>query len=173
MPNISQQNSLTSIAEKMRAKTRMEQECMEKLVEKEYELLQKNLLKSSKSAVDTTEAAILKSMDAMEKKITTRCDNLGSTFSRPFRQAMLWSLGLMIFTSALLCGVIFLSRYRIQDLQAEIEKLQSHKTKLEQTVGSWPIDLHADESGRFVVPKKSHTLKDGWTLNGQPIWKVE
>lgn len=38
---------------------------------------------------------------------------------------------------------------------------------------TYGISFREDTNGRFIVPRKNETLKDGWTLNGQPVWKLE
>ena len=70
--NGTSQNSLNSLAERIKAKTEQERQEVETLTRQQFSALSANLQQSSKNALSITEAAILKEIVEMEKSITSR-----------------------------------------------------------------------------------------------------
>ena len=83
------QNSASSLAEKLRARTEKERQETETLFQENFHALQQHLQASSKSALATTENAILESLAQLEQNISSRCRTMGTVFSRPYRLALL------------------------------------------------------------------------------------
>lgn len=66
------QNSASSLAEKLWARTEKERQATEALFQENFHALQQHLQASSKSALATTENAILESLAQLEQTISSR-----------------------------------------------------------------------------------------------------
>ena len=153
------QNSASSLAEKLRARTEKERQATEALFQENFHALQQHLQASSKSALATTENAILESLAQLEQNISSRCRTMGTVFSRPCRLAFLWSCAILIVSALSIWGLLMLSQYRIKgltgDFQPECPAGTAGSAKclaLEQLQGAGAVsgrrqDLSSDASG--------------------------
>lgn len=66
------QNSASSLAEKLWARTEKERQATEALFQENFHALQQHLQVSSKNALATTENAILESLAQLEQTISSR-----------------------------------------------------------------------------------------------------
>ncbi len=69
---VSMQNSASSLAEKLWARTEKERQATEALFQENFHALQQHLQASSKNALATTENAILESLAQLEQTISSR-----------------------------------------------------------------------------------------------------
>ena len=119
--------NLTTLAERIRAKTEQDAQEIESLTRQQFESLSRSLSASSKNALNTTENAIRNSIAELEKNITSNFQNLGSIFSRQYLYSILLSGGILIATILLCGGLITMYHHRITDLRQEIADLKTEK----------------------------------------------
>ena len=165
--------SLQSLAERIRAKAEQDAQEIESLTRQQFESLSRSLSESSKNALSTTENAIRSSIADLERNITSRFQSLGDIFNQKYLYSILLSAGILLATIFTCWGLIALSRYQITDLRREVAELSTRKAALENTIAAWPMTVRNAPSGRFIVPTPPHTLKSGWTFDGQTAWKLE
>ena len=132
------QNSASSLAEKLRARTEKERLATEALFLENFHALQQHLQASSKSALATTENVILESLTQLEQNISSRCRTMGTVFSRPYRLVLLWSCVSLTVSVLTIWGLLMLSQYRIKALEQEISNLSARREQLEaQNASLW------------------------------------
>ena len=165
--------NLTTLAERIRAKTEKDAQEIESLTRQQFESLSRSLSESSKNALSTTENAIRSSIAELEKNITSRFLSLGEIFNRKYLLSIVMSGGILLATICTCWGLIALSRHQITDLRREVAELSTRKTELENSIAAWPMTVRNAPNGRFIVPAPPHTLKSGWTFDGQTAWKLE
>ncbi|MCL1916140.1 MAG: hypothetical protein FWG17_05490 [Desulfovibrionaceae bacterium] len=119
--------NLTSLAERIRAKTEQDAQEIENLTRQQFENLSRSLSASSKTALSTTENAIRSSIAELEKNIISRCQSLGAMFNRKYLYSILLSAGILLLTVFTCWGLIALYRYQITDLQQEIVGIKAEK----------------------------------------------
>jgi hypothetical protein len=164
---------LNSLTERIKAKIEQDTLEIETMSRQQFENLSRSLSESSKNALSTTESIILK--DILD---------LGTDYQLPLpnlelglRQEMPASLPadhLHYYGSGVTgWGLIALTRSEVTNLRQEIAELTAHKAALEKTIAAWPLTLNNAPNGRFMQPTPPHTLKDQWTFNNQPVWKLE
>ena len=165
--------SLQSLAERMKAKTEQDRQEIETLTRQQFSTLSASLSESSKNALSTTEAAILRQLSSLEQNVTSRCRMLRAAFGWKCLQALV--ITLCILTGATLggWGLMTLAGNKVTTLQREIAELSTAKTALEKSIAAWPLTLETAPNGRFLIPTPPHTLKPGWTFNNQAAWKLE
>ena len=165
--------NLTTLAERIRAKTEKDTQEIENLTRQQFESLSRSLSESSKNALSTTENVIRNSIAELERNITSRFLSLGHIFNRKYLYSILLSAAILAATMLTCWGLIALSRYQITDLRREMADLSARKAELENTIAAWPMKARNDSNGRFIVPTPPHTLKSEWTFDGQTAWKLE
>lgn len=132
------QNSVSSLAEKLRARTEKERQETEALFQENVHALQQHLQASSKNALATTENVIFESLTQLEQNISSRCRTMGTVFSRPYRVALLWSCVSLIVSALSIWGLLILSQYRIKGLEQEISNLSARREQLKaQNAALW------------------------------------
>lgn len=176
MPNTG--NSLTSLAERMRAKTEQDRQELEALTRQQFDALSKSLRQSSTAALRTTEAAIQEKLGKLEENIASRCQTLNWAFGRKWLQALLLSMALLVGTALGCWGVATLLTHRIMALQGEIQNLNASKVELENTAGqlekrTWGLKLLENQDGRFIILPPKTSAHTGWTVGKQQAVKLE
>ena len=164
--------SLQSLTDRIRAKTEQDTQEIENLTRQQFESLSRNLAESSKKALNTTESVIRSSIAELEKDITSRFESLGNIFSRKYRYFIFLSIGILVLTLSICWGLITLSSRQVEDLRREVAELSVRKVRMEHTIAAWPMTVHNDTNGRFIVPTPTHTLSEA-TFKGQAAWKLE
>ena len=165
--------NLHTLAERIRAKTEQDAQEIESLTRQQFESLSRSLSESSKNALSTTESAIRSSIAELEKNITSRFQNLGEMFNWKYLSSILLSAGILLATVLTCWGLIAVSQRQITDLRREVAELSERRTELENSIADWPMKVRKAPNGRFIVPTHPHTLKAGWTIDGQTAWKLE
>lgn len=174
--------NLSSLAERMKARTERERQEVEALTRQQFEALRENLSASSKNALTTTEAAIMRQLKDLEKTVSSLCRTLSWMFARKWLQALLITLSTLIGVAlagwAIGWGLLTLAENKITDVQREINTLNQQKSALEKTVTqlevkTWGVRLVEAPEGRFIVLPPKNTLKPGWNIDNKPAWKVE
>ena len=176
--NTTSGNSLSSLAERIKAKSEREAQEVENLTRLQFESLSRSLAASSKNALSTTESAILSGMSSLEKQIASRCRIMNVAFGKTCLQACLLMFCALLITSLFSWGVMRLFLNEAQNLRQEIATLKADKAALEQTVGilekkTWGLTLYEDQTGRFIIPCQPLTLRDQWKVGKAPAWKLE
>lgn len=165
--------SASSLAERVRAKAEQERQEMESLTRQQFNALSENLRQSSQNALSTTEAAILAQLGNLENSISSRSRTLHRAFGWTCLRGLLLSLSILTGAGLGGWGMMTLVGNKAQVLRAEIKELQKTKNDLEKTIASWPLTLNNAPNGRFIVPTPPHTLKENWTFENKPAWKLE
>jgi hypothetical protein len=112
-------------------------------------------------------------MAGLEKEIASRCRIMSLVFGKRCLQAATLTFIILLAAGLSGWGLISLFRYQATGLRREVAELQERKEALEKTVATWPLVLREAPNGRFIVPTPPHTLKDRWTFDNQPAWKLE
>lgn len=171
-------NALSTLAERIRARTEQERQEIEALTRQQFNALQQSLHESSKHALDTTEAAIQSRLTALEKDVARRCGMLTWMFGKRFLQALLLSFALCL---GLILGGWGLMRWKtnqIVTLNQESAQLKTYIAALEKTVEqleakTWGLELTESKDGRFIILPPKATLKTGWTFGTRQAAKLE
>ena len=167
------QNSASSLAEKLRART----EKTEALFQENFHALQQHLQASSKSALATTENAILESLAQLEQNISSRCRTMGTVFSRPCRLALLWSCAILIVSMLTIWGLLMLSQYRIKALEQEISNLSARREQLEaQNASLWNsfkgLKPYQAEGKSYLLTPAGQQIVNAGKVGQRDAWEV-
>ena len=171
------QNSLSSLAERIKAKTEQERQEVETLTQQQFSALSANLQQSSKNALSTTEAAILKEIVEMEKNITSRCQSLGSMFSKKYLYSILLSAGILSLTVLTCWGLITLYQYRITDLRREMVGLTGERDALEaKNTALWNtfkgLEPYQVEGKHYLLTPKGLIIRSAGTVGQREAWEI-
>lgn len=171
------ENSLTTLAERLKAKTEQERQEAETLIRQNFTALSQSLSASSKDALHTTEAAIRDSLSDTEKKISSQCRIMGQLFSRQYRLALAWSVGILLLTIGTAWGLIALSRYRITALESEIAVLTEQKRTLEEGYAKvWRtfkgLEAYHAEGKDYLLTAKGWSIVLAGTVGSRDAWQV-
>jgi hypothetical protein len=165
---------MTSLTERIRAKTEEETREVETLIREQLKRLSVNFTESSSAALSTTENAIRDRLSNLEEEISSRCRIMSLAFGKKLLQAGLLSFSLALGACLAGWGLITQAEKKVLNLQQKISELSARKESLEKTIASWPLTLKDRENGRFIIPFPPHTLKgNNWTSDGQQAWKLE
>lgn len=165
--------SVSSLAERVKAKAEQERQEMENLTRQQFSALSESLRQSSQNALSTTEDAILVQLGNLENSISSRSRTLSRAFGWTCLRGLLLSLSILMGAGLGGWGLMTLVGNKAQVLRREINELQKAKDDLEKTIASWPLSLNNAPNGRFIVPTPPHTLKENWTFENKPAWKLE
>lgn len=171
------ENSLTTLAERLKAKTENERREAETLIRQSFAALSQSLSASSKDALHTTETAILHSLSGMEKNISAQCRAMGQLFSRQYRLALAWSMGILLFTIVTAWGLITLSRYRMTELESEIAALNERKLTLEEGYAKvWEtfkgLEAYHSEGKEYLLTARGWRIVHAGTVGKRDAWQV-
>jgi hypothetical protein len=119
--------NLTTLAERIRAKTEQDAKEIESLTRQQFESLSRSLSESSRTALSTTENAIRSSIAELEKNITSRFLSLGNIFNRKYLLSIRLSGGILVLAFLTAWGMFAMTRYQIEQLQQEIAELKAEK----------------------------------------------
>ena len=174
---VSMQNSASSLAEKLRARTEKERQATEALFQENFHALQQHLQASSKSALATTENAILESLAQLEQDISSRCRTMGTVFSRPCRLALLWSCAILIVSVLTIWGLLMLSQYRIEALEQEISNLSARREQLEaQNASLWNsfkgLEPYQAEGKSYLLTPAGQQIVNAGKVGQRDAWEV-
>ena len=171
-------NSLTSLAERLKAKAEQDRQELEALTRQQFDALSESLRQSSTAALSTTEVAIQEALGRLEASIASHCQTLSWTFGRKWLQALLLGLALLMGTALGGWGLLNMLQSKATALHNEIRDLQADKAALEATVAqlserTWGLKLLENQDGRFIVLPQKTTPKTGWTVGKQQAVKLE
>ena len=169
--------NLTTLAERIKAKTEQDAQEFESLTRQQFESLNRSLSASSKNALSTTENAILKSIADMERNINSRCQSLGTMFSRRYFHAILLSAGILALTVLTAWGLITLYRYQITDLQREIAALKVQKEIWDRDFPPIQkafsgLELYRAEGKSYLLLPQGRTIRMAGTVDKQEAWEI-
>ena len=172
------QNSLNSLAERIKAKTEQERQEVETLTRQQFSALSANLQQSSKNALSTTEAAILKEIMNMEKNITSRCRSLGEMFNRKYWLSIVLSAGILLLTVLTSWGLITLYQHRITDTRRELAELTQERNTLQaQCARIWASfkglePHHAEGKDYLLLPAGRKFQFAGLMPDKREAWEI-
>ena len=169
------QNSASSLAEKLRARTEKERQATEALFQENFHTLQQHLQASSKNALATTENTILESLAQLEQTISSR--TMGTVFSRPCRLALLWSCAILIVSVLTIWGLLMLSQYRIKGLEQEISNLSARREALEaQNASLWNsfkgLEPYQAEGRTYLLTPAGRQIVHAGKVGQRDAWEV-
>ncbi len=176
--NTTNGNSLSTLAERIRAKTEQDRQEIEALTRQQFNSLSENLNASSKNALSSTEVAIQAQLAVLEKSVTSRCAILNWMFGKRFLQALFLSFALFLGLTFGGWSLIQWETSRILSLRKETAQLQSTVAALEKTAAQWEaktwgLELTENDKGRFIIIPAKITIKTGWTLGNRQAIKLE
>ncbi len=169
--------SLNSLAERIKAKTEQERQEMETLTRQQFSALSESLRQSSKTALSTTEAAILSGITDMEKNITSRCQSLGKMFNKKYLYSILLSAGILSLTVLTCWGLITLYQYRIKDLRREMAGLTQERDALEaKNTALWNtfkgLEPYQAEGKHYLLTPKGLIIRSAGTVGQREAWEI-
>ena len=155
--------SLNSLTEKLKAKTERERREMETLIRQQFDALSQSLRESSKSALSTTEAAILRQLGSLEQNVTSRCRILSVAFGWKCLQALVLTLCILAGMTLAGWGWVTLAGNKITKLHREITELSERKNSLE--VQTAKIRATFNGLSPYHEKGKDYILTpEGWTI---------
>jgi cell division protein FtsB len=169
--------SLSSLAERLKARTEQETREIESLTRQQFENLNRNLSESSKNALNTTESAILKSIADLESNITSRNQSLSQAFNRKYWLAWLLSGGVLLVTALTVWGLLILSRYQIAGLRQEVAALSARKETLEaESARIWGafkgLEPYRAEGKDYLLTPEGWTIRAAGMLDKREAWII-
>ncbi|MDR1083892.1 MAG: hypothetical protein LBP22_03305 [Deltaproteobacteria bacterium] len=179
MPNTGiSTTSLSTLADRLKAKTEEDRQTTERLIEAEFRNLSANVRASMKSALTTIEAATLKEAESAAGQITGRMRLLNSGFMKHWLICGLLGLGLTCGLALGGWGLATLAQHHITNLREEVTTLNRQKAALENTLGqlqsqTWNLTLTETKDGRFIILPPKTIPKTGWTFGKQEAVKLE
>lgn len=155
--------NLNNLAERMKAKTEQERREIEALTRQQFDALSRSLHESSKTALNTTEAAILHQLTSLEQNVTSRCRILNATFGWKCLQALVITLCILTGMTLSGWGWATLARNKITKLHREITELSERKESLE--VQTAKIRATYNGLSPYHEKGKDYILTpEGWTF---------
>lgn len=139
--------------------------------------LERELAAVVEKRAQTTEAAILKEIMNMEKNITSRCQSLGSMFSKKYLYSILLSAGILSLTVLTCWGLITLYQYRITDLRREMVGLTGERDALEaKNTALWNtfkgLEPYQVEGKHYLLTPKGLIIRSAGTVGQREAWEV-
>lgn len=169
--------NLNSLTEKLKAKTERERQEIESLTRQQFDALSQNLHESSKAALNTTEAAILRQFANLEQNVTSRCRSLSAAFGWKCLQALV--ITLCILTGAIFSGwgLLTLAEKKIMTLHREITALSERKDSLEaQSIRLWAtfkgMEPYHSEGKDYLLTPEGWTIIHSGTAGKQDAWRI-
>ena len=175
MQNIGNLNSLT---EKLNAKTVRERQEMEALIRQQFDTLSQSLHESSKTALSTTEAAILHQFTNLEQSVTSRCRILSAAFGWKCLQALALTLCILMGAGLSGWGLLSLAGNKVTALRQEIIVLSVQKEALEvQSARIWAtfkgLEPYQSEGKDYLLTPEGWTIIHGGTLGEKrEAWRI-
>jgi hypothetical protein len=169
--------SLSSLAERLRAKTEQETREIGNLTRQQFENLNRNLSESSKNALSTTESVIRSNLSNLETEISLRCRIMSKAFGKTCLQAGLAMFGLILALGLMGWAMLSLFRGEAQDLRQEIAALKTGKEAWERDFPpiqrAFPgLALHQQNGKSYLVlPEGMKVLSTG-TLGSREALEI-
>jgi hypothetical protein len=169
--------SLSSLAERLKARTEKEAQEIESLTRKQFDSLSRSLAESSQNALSATENAIRSSMSGLGKEISSRCRIMSLAFGKRCLQAATLIFIILLATGLSGWGLISLFRYQATDLRREVAELQERKETLETRNSQiWNTfkglePYQADGKHYLLVPPK-FTFSRAGTVGDREAWII-
>lgn len=187
---------LSSLADRLKAKTEEERRTTEKMIEDNFENLSLslnastkmiedsfknsslNLTVSAKNALGIIERAIWDEAMHTNRNVTAHVKLLNNGFMKHWLMCALLGLGLMLGMFAGGFGLTRLALYHLNSLRTELTSLKqqiaTEKTSLRQIQSqTWGLELLETAQGRFIILPSNMTPKPGWNYNRRPAIKLE
>jgi hypothetical protein len=169
--------SLSSLAERLRARTEKDAREIESLTRKRFDSLSRSLAEYSQNALSATENAIRNSMFGLEKEIASRCRIMSLTFGKRCLQAATLTFIILLAAGLSGWGLISLFRYQATSLRREVAELQERKETLETRNSQvWNTfkgvePYHAEGKNDLLGPPK-FTFSHVGTVGEREAWII-
>lgn len=170
--------TLNSLAERMKAKAEQEQKELEAQTRQQFDALSKSLSESSKSALSTTEAAILRQLASLEQNVTSRYRILSAAFGWKCLQALVLTLCILFGAGLSGWGLMTLAEKKITNLHREITTLSERKEALDvKSARIWAtfkgLEPYRDKDGKdYLLTPEGWTITHAGTAGKQDAWII-
>ena len=147
---------VSSLVEKLQARTEQTRQEMEKMTDDQFKLLSKSLSESSRNVLTTTEADIAREIEAMRFRLSAKCSTVSLLFGSRLLQMFLLGIALMTGLFAGGWGVMAWMGSQVQTLKQEISTLNQAKDIEQQTLSNlhhktWGIQFQTIDGKRYIV----------------------
>ena len=169
--------SVSSLAERVRAKAEQERQEMESLTRQQFSALSESLRQSSQNALSTTEAAIRAQLGNLESTIISGSRALSRAFGWTCLRGLLLSLSILTGAGLGGWGLMTLLGKQASNLRAEIVTLKEQKETLEtQSSQLWAtfkgLEPYRAEGKDYLLTPGGWTITHGGTLNKRDAWRI-
>ena len=147
---------VSSLVEKLQARTEQTRQEMEKLTDDQFKLLSKSLSESSRNALTTTESGIAREIEAMQFRLTANCKTVSLLFGSRLLQMFMLGFALIVGLFAGGWGLMAWMGSKVQTLNQEISTLSQAKEIEQQTLSklqgkTWGIQLETIDGKRYII----------------------
>ena len=169
--------NLNTLTEKLKAKTERERQELETLTRQQFAALSQNLHESSKAALSTTEAAILRQLSSLEQSVTSRCRILSAAFGWKCLQALAITLCILMGAIFSGWGLLTLAEKKVATLHREISALSERKDSLEaQSARIWAtfkgLEPYHSEGKDYLLTPEGWKITHAGTTGKQDAWRI-
>ena len=169
--------NLNSLTEKLKAKTDQERREMEALTRQQFDTLSQSLRESSKAALGTTEAAIVRQLTSLEQNVTSRCRMLSAAFGGKCLQVLALTLCILIGAGLSGWGLLTMAGNKVAALRQEITVLSERKEALEvQSARIWAtfkgLEPYQSEGKDYLLTPEGWTITHGGTTGKRDAWRI-
>ena len=163
---------MSSLVEKLQARTEQTRQEMEKLTDDQFKLLSKSLSESSRNALTTTESDIAREIEAMRSRLSAKFSTVSLLFGSRLLQMCLLGFALMTGLFVGGWGVMAWMGSQVQTLNQEISSLSQAKEIEQQTLSklhrkTCGIQLETIDGKKYIILDKGSkvtttaTTRDG------------
>jgi hypothetical protein len=169
--------SLSSLAERLRAKTEKDAQEIESLTRKQFDSLSKSLAESSQNALSITEKGILKNLLELEQTINSHCRILSGAFGWKCLQAATLTFIILLAAGLSGWGLLSLFRHQATNLRQEIVEIQNRKDALEaRSARIWAtfkgLEPYPSEGKDYLLTPEGWTINPAGTLGKRDAWII-
>ena len=170
--------NLSSLANRIKAKTEKERRTTEKMIEDSFENLSITLTASATHALGTIERAIDRETMNAKRNIMEQIKLLNSGFMKHWLVIALFGLALMLGMFVGGWGLMWGAQHYLNSLHSDLTDLKRQIGKEETTLRqlqsqTWRLEFVEDTNGRFIAPPPGKKLVTGWTIGKRPVIKLE
>ena len=170
---------MSSLVEKLQARTEQTRQEMEKLTDDQFKLLSESLSASSRNALATTESDIVREIEAMRSRIAINCNTVSLLFGSRFLQMALLGFALMTGLFAGGWGVMAWMCSQVQTLNQKISTLSQEKDIEEQNLSklrrkTWGVQLETIDGKKYIIlDQGSKVTTTATTRNGRQALELK
>lgn len=173
------QNSgnLSTLAERVKVKAEQERQELEALTRQQFSALQQSSSELLKSALSTTEAAILRQFTSLEQNVTLRCRILSAAFGWKCLEAFAITLSILMGVMFSGWGLASLAEKKVTALHKEIATLSEQKEVLEvKSARLWAtfkgLEPYSANGKDYLLTPENWTLVNKGTVGKRDAWSI-